>query len=965
QAAFFRHLVEEAADGVWVIDADSRTTYMNTRMAGMLGGEARALHGAPIWQFMDQDARAAAEHNVDRRRAGVRETHEFRFRRLDGSHFWAEVSTSPMFDAQGNYTGAFAYVLDIEQRKATELALADSERAYREVFDRSHAVKLVIAPDNGQIVAANAAARNYYGYDAETFARLSIHDINTLSEAEVQAEMVRAKQEERAYFLFRHRLASGEVRDVEVHATPITTGGRTLIHSIVHDIGRQTEAERQLRFTLYTVEQAHISIAWVQPDGSLRDVNAYATRMLDYPREALLGRPVWDFDTQFDAADWPALWESIKTEGARTFRAEIRNRSGQLVPIEVYATFLSFDGEECIVAYARHISEQVRSERLLALQNDTLAAITAGHPLPHVLTQLAERVEQLAPEIQCSILLLDGQRVRHGAAPSLPPAFVAAINGAHIGPQAGSCGTAAYLNQPVEVADIATDPLWADYRSLALPHGLRACWSCPIRASDGSVLGTFAIYYQEPRHPSPFHRRIVEACTDLAGIAIEHRRAEDRIHTLAFYDPLTGLPNRALFQDRAELAIAHAHRNQLGLALLFTDLDRFKTINDSLGHAVGDKLLQVVARRLEAGVRDSDTVCRLGGDEFVLLLPDCDAAGALGVAEKLIASAAEPVSIDGHDLNGTASIGIALFPQDGNSYDSLLKHADAAMYRAKELGRNAFCFYRQDMNAEAAERLELENALHQALARQELCLYYQPQVRIANRSLYGLEALLRWQHPQWGMVSPARFIPVAEECGLIDSIGRWVLDEACRQFSAWQAQGIAPPRISVNLSARQFQHDDIPAMVDATLARHGMSASQLTLEITESLMMVRDDSTLGALRQLDQMGVTLAVDDFGTGYSSLGYLKRYPVRELKLDQSFVRDLDADADDRALASAVIHIGQSLRLTVVAEGVETASQLAFLREQGCQVAQGYHYARPMPADTLDEWLRLPLVAPEESV
>ncbi|GAB3261924.1 hypothetical protein GCM10027296_36340 [Chitinimonas naiadis] len=959
--AFFRRLVEEAADGVWIIDADSRTTYMNPRMANMLGGDVETLQGAPMWQFMDEAAQATAARNVDRRRDGVRETHEFEFRRLDGSHFWAEVSASPLFDGKGNYLGAFAYVLDISQRKATEQALAESERAYREVFDRGNAVKLMLDPASGKVVAANAAARDYYGYDAAEFEALTIHDINTLSEAEVRAEMASATREERLYFIFRHRLKSGEVRDVEVHATPITVGGHTLIHSIVHDIGRQTEAERRLRFTLYTVEQAHIAIAWVNPDGTLRDLNAYATRTLQYPREELAGRRIWEFDTQISAAEWPTLWTSVKEAGARSFRAEVRNRSGQSIPIEVYATHLAFEGEECIVAYSRDIAEQVRSERLLALQNDVLASITAAHPLKQIMHLLATRVEMLAPDTLCSILLLDGQRVRHGAAPSLPASFVAAIDGAPIGPRAGSCGTAAFLNQAVEVSDIATDPLWDDYRQLALPHGLRACWSSPIRASDGSVLGTFAIYFREQRHPGDYHRRIVEACTDLAGIAIEHRRAEDRIHTLAFYDALTGLPNRSLLEDRAELAIAHAQRNNQPLALLFTDLDRFKTINDSLGHAVGDRLLQAVAHRLEAAVRDADTVCRLGGDEFVLLLPECDAVGAAAVADKLIAAAADNVDVDGISLNGSASIGIALYPQDGPSYDALLKHADAAMYRAKELGRNTYCFYRHDMNEDAAERLDVENALRLALSRHELRLHYQPQIGIAALDLYGLEALVRWQHPDWGLVSPARFIPVAEESGLIDPIGRWVLDEACRQMAAWQRAGIAPPRISVNMSARQFRHDDIPAMVATMLDQYGLTATQLTLEITESLMMVRDDTTLQALQQLDAMGVTLAVDDFGTGYSSLGYLKRFPVGELKLDQSFVRDLDTDADDRSLASAVVGIGQSLRLTVVAEGVETASQLAFLREQGCDVAQGYYFARPMSAEAMDSWLLGRIIRP----
>jgi diguanylate cyclase (GGDEF)-like protein len=461
------------------------------------------------------------------------------------------------------------------------------------------------------------------------------------------------------------------------------------------------------------------------------------------------------------------------------------------------------------------------------------------------------------------------------------------------------------------------------------------------------------MYYREPRGPSEFDHRIVEAVTNLAGLAIEHHEVESRIHALAFYDLLTGLPNRSLLADRVELALARAEREGTSVALLFLDLDRFKTINDSLGHAVGDKLLCATANRLVQVVRDCDTVCRQGGDEFVLMLPDCDAEGAATVAEKLISAVSEAIEIDNHRLAGSASIGISLYPADALDFADLLKHADTAMYRAKEAGRNGYRFYSVSMNEDSKERLELETELRQALKRGELQLHYQPQINISDGRLYGLEALLRWPHATWGMVSPARFIPVAEECGLIDAIGAWVLNEACRQMTAWIEADLDIPRVAVNLSARHFRHEDVPALVAAALERHHLPPSRLTLEITESLML-HDESTLAALTSLDEMGVTLAVDDFGTGYSSLGYLKRFPVTELKLDQTFVRDLGVDDEDRAIASAVVRIGQSLRMVVVAEGVETQEHLAFLREEGCEVAQGYLFARPMPVDDLLSWL-----------
>jgi len=950
---FFRQIVDSAEEGVWFIDPDCRTRYINPRMAQMLGGSVERLMGMSMYELMDTAEKDTAERNVERRRQGVRETHEFRFRRLDGEELWAELSTSPLFDRQGNYLGALALVSDIGWRKAAEKQLSESERAYREVFERSQAVKLMIDPSTGDIVAANAAARQYYGYTEREFEQIKITDINILPAEEVRRKMSAAQEEDEPYFQFQHRLKNGEVHDVEVMVNPVIVAGRPLLYSIVHDIGRQTEAERRLKLLQFTVEQAHLCAIWINRDGTIRDTNRYAAELLKRPREAIVGLPIWEIDIQAPAEAWPARWDAVKRAGARTTRSEFVTSEGARIPVEIHASYLALDGEEFIIAYARDMVEQARGEGLLALQHDVLAGVAAGHSLSQTLDLLARRVEALTDGAHCTILLLEEGCLYNGASPSVPIEFVKSVNGLAIGPDVGTCGVAAYLDKTVETVDIVRDPNWLLAREVAELCGLRACWSTPIHARDGRVLGTFALYYEEPRSAGEFDRRVVESVTHLAAIAIEHHATESRIHALAFFDSLTGLPNRSLLIDRVELALARAEREGSAVALLFIDLDRFKTINDSLGHAVGDRFLCAISARLEEVVRDCDTVCRQGGDEFVVMLPDCDATGAALVAEKLIAAVTETVIIDEHRLSGSASVGISLYPDDAKNYDDLLKHADTAMYRAKEAGRNGYRFYRTKMNEETAERLEVENELRQALQRGDLMLYYQPQVRIGDGSIYGLEALLRWPHATWGMVSPARFIPVAEDSGLIDAIGAWVLDAACRQMSEWQAAGIDMPHIAINLSARQFRHEDVPAMVADALWKHGVEPARLTLEITESLMM-HDESTLSALTALDEMGVTLAVDDFGTGYSSLGYLKRFPVKELKLDQTFVRDLGEDEDDCALASAVVRIGQSLRLTVVAEGVETAEQLAFLREEGCHVAQGYFFARPMPAADLINWL-----------
>lgn len=591
------------------------------------------------------------------------------------------------------------------------------------------------------------------------------------------------------------------------------------------------------------------------------------------------------------------------------------------------------------------------------LQRDVLEAVALGRPLAAVMDLLCRAVEALAPEVICSVLAVDEDgRVHPLAAPSLPTTFSGALEGFMIGPQAGSCGTAAWRRQPVEVTDIANDPLWADFRELALPHGLHACWSTPILLGVDQVVATFALYYREPRGAAPFHRRMVQACAQLCQIAFMHDRHQREIERLAYFDGVTGLPNRTLLADRARQTLMQASRTEAPAALLLLDIDRFKTVNDSLGHAVGDQVLKHISERLLGALRDSDTLARLGGDEFVALLPGCSADDAMHVAGKLRAVLEAPIPLAGSHarVQMTASIGVCAYPRDGLDLDQLLKNADIAMYEAKRAGRDCARFFLHAMNQALDERLDIEAALRHALSHQLLQLHFQPKVRLTDRALVGVEALLRWHDAERGWVSPDRFIPVAEESGLINALDAWVLAQACAQLARWRAEGIAVPGMSVNVSPQRFHQDDVAAHARALLAKHGLSANDLTLEVTERLMLDDTSRPREQLQQLHEMGVGVSVDDFGTGYSSLSYLKRLPVTELKLDKSFVRDLEQDADDRALSSAVIGIGRSLGLTVVAEGVETEGQRAVLVAMGCDAAQGWLFGRPMAAEALAGWI-----------
>jgi len=594
------------------------------------------------------------------------------------------------------------------------------------------------------------------------------------------------------------------------------------------------------------------------------------------------------------------------------------------------------------------------NERLSLLRNKSLELVAKGKPLRAVLHAIVTGVEQQFEQMMCSVLLLNEDKTgfSDGVAPSLPDFYNQAINTVIIGDEVGSCGTAAYTGKRVIVEDIQTHPYWAGFKALAEQAGLGACWSEPIISASGKVLGTFAIYHKEASSPSELEIRLISQSANLASIAIERESSDRLIRHQANYDSLTGLPNRQLCQEHVLHSISQARRNKQVFALLFLDLDRFKEVNDTLGHAKGDLLLVECAKRLRACLRDSDSVSRLGGDEFVVLLNSInDSSDVDFVANKIMKELARPFQLELDTAYISASVGVTLFPDDGEDYDTLLNNADQAMYRAKAQGRDCYQYFNLKMRDNTVDRINLANDLRHAIDRQELFVLYQPIINLQTGRVEKAEALLRWNHPTKGLIAPLDFIPIAEDTGLIFPIGEWVIEQALAQAIQISEQLGFEFKISVNTSPTQY--------LDSNRKNEGWiklltaertNQSSITLEITENILMGTQDQVIDKLSLFRQCGIDVAIDDFGAGYSSMAYLTKYKIDILKIDQQFVQNMALGNDDFILCETMVTMAKKLGIEVVAEGIETAQQHLLIKQMGCDFGQGYYIARPIEPPAL---------------
>ncbi|MHB8842350.1 MAG: sensor domain-containing protein [Candidatus Aquicultor sp.] len=655
----------------------------------------------------------------------------------------------------------------------------------------------------------------------------------------------------------------------------------------------------------------------INPQLETVEVNESLCRMLEYSREEMLGKKPFDFTDKENAKIFKDQTSRIAGCSQRHYDIVLKSKSGKDIYTRFNATTVRDKDGNTISAFAfvTNISELKLIERSLL--------------------ESKERMEQLYRVIPSAIFTVDADSIITG-----------------------------FNKKAEEITGYASEEVVGKKCSIfAISKCLKGCSlytrnvakpimgkGCTIKRKDGEE----RIISKNADLIKDVNGRIIGGVESFEDVT-EQKQAAEMLNYIAYYDALTGLPNRMLFYDRFTTAINNASRNGDMLAIIFLDLDNFKTVNDTLGHGVGDQLLHDVAVRLKDNLRSADTIARLGGDEFIVLLPRLRRTqDAAKITQKIIDSLRPPFSFGDREFHITASAGVALYPNDGDGAHALLRNADIALYRAKEYGKDSYQFYIPAMGDKALERLALENSVRKALERQEFLLYYQPIVDLTTGNIVALEALLRWQHPDHGLVYPSEFIPILEETGLIIPVGEWVVNTACKQAKTWQDKGLPPIRMAVNLSPRQFQQEGMVEMICEALDKSGLSPEYLELEITESAVMKDVDSAVTMFHKLKELGMYISVDDFATGYSSLSFLKRFPADTLKIDQSFIRDAIQNTNDAEIARAIITLAHNLGMKAIAEGVETVEQLEFLRRLKCDEIQGYVFSRPLPVQEATELL-----------
>lgn len=848
-------------------------------------------------------------------------TNQFRFRHRDGHYLTVEDHLVAVTEAATQKRQIVGVIMDISEQKRT----AEQNALFGEILERSLNEIYVFDATTLKFIQVNHGARTNLGFTSEDLQQMTPVDLKkdyNLSTFKALISPLVNNEKPRLTFETTHSRKDGSRYDVHVDLQTASYGENPVFVAIIEDISDRKQAQQNLaeeRALLRSIIDSSPDLIFCKDaQGKYIRCNQAVMRFLDCNEADIIGKTDFDFYPQKAARSYRHSDQLTLEHGTSQFYEEKKiSANGQTVLFETLKTpFKNQHGDTIgVLGISRDISRQAEADKELRLASLVFENSNEGI----IITDENNLIITVNP----AFTLMTGYDAEDvaGKNPSL------LSSGMH--------------------DSFFYEQMWTQLSE----HGN---WSGEVqnRRKNGETYPQWLSISRVENNQQQL-QNYVAIMSDIT----KYREAEEKINFLAHHDVLTSLPNRALLKDRIRQALIAADRHQQKLALLYLDLDRFKFINDSLGHAIGDQLLIKVAERLSSQVREEDTVCRTGGDEFIILLPDTDADGAGHVAQKLIENITTPFDIHGNHLFVTLSIGISIYPDNGKDAESLNKHADTAMYRAKQAGRNQYQFFTAEMHSQIVHKLDLEHALRFALARNELSLVYQPLVDIKHNRITGAEALLRWHHPELGTISPIEFIPIAEETGMINPIGQWILHTAIDQCKKWIAAGHTDLVVAINLSAVQFNNPLLVNMINAILHEHQLPADNLELEITESVAMINIDLTIKQLKTLADAGIRLSLDDFGTGYSSLNYLKKFPINKLKIDQSFVFDMLVDEDDEAIVDAVITLARSLGLKTLAEGVETMEHLRLLQNKGCDFIQGYLFSRPVTAEQFSHLLNHP--------
>lgn len=918
---FFRQLVDNSLDIITVLDERGIIRFENPAAEQLLGYRPDERIGRWVFEFVHPDDRAAAVEAFEGlfSRPGQTASAEFRYQSKDGSwRYMAAVGKNLLHEP--GIAGVVGNLRDITHQKQTESALRESEEWFRQLTENIDEVFWISDREATTMYFVSPAYEEIWGRTCESAIqspRSFLDAVHPDDREELLANLA-ANAAGRSYTAeYRIVRPDGTVRWISDRGFPVFDEHGKLYRcaGIAEDISERRAREEQLNKLMLAVEQSPAGVVITDTQGTIEFVNPKFTEMTGYTSAEAVGKnPRIIKSGKHDAGFYRDLWETI-TAG-RVWRGEICNKKkdGSLYWESASVSAVRNERSEItnFVAVKEDITTKVRDREQLRLQSSALAA--AANSI--FITDQQGRITWA----NAAFCRMSGFRLKELVGET-PRALKSEQHDVRFYEQLWETILSGQVWSGEIVERRKSGELYTVHQTIT-----------PLTNSRGEITHFIAVH------------------EDITA----RKDAEARIQKMAYHDALTGLSNRVELQSRLEQAVQEAERHSRSLALLFIDLDRFKVVNDTLGHAVGDSLLQAVAERLKGCLRASDTAARIGGDEFaVLQLEISSPVGAAALASKILSVMAAPFRVSGRDLHISPSIGISVFPFDSNGPDELFKNADMAMYLAKKEGRNNFQFFTSALNTQIHDRLALESDLHKALQKGEFLLHFQPQVNLRTRHLTGMEALIRWQHPTRGQVSPSLLVGVAEECGLIHDLTHWVLEQACAQNAAWQAAGMPRRRVAVNISTANLKQDNFCQIIAGVLQRTRLPPQYLELEVTETLLL-QDEHLIKAIPSLKEMGVVLSIDDFGTGYSSLSYLRRLPVEKLKIDQSFVAGLPAIQDDAIIARAIIDLGHALGHTVIAEGVESEQQLVYLRDHGCDEGQGYLFGRPMPAEAFETLL-----------